>query len=362
MHSKQMKFASLAATLLLVSLAAGCSKASPDKAQAATVGTSSDIPDVLATIGNEKITLADIKSRVGDQLDQIDALYQRNRSNAVEGALNAIIREKVIDAEAQKQGKTVEQLVQAEAGGTFEPTEVEIQEWFDQNQARLGGRTMESLKLQIADVLRKKKKAAAEQGLEARLDKERAVVVKFEPFRLKFDNTDAPRTGNASSPVTLVEFSDFQCPFCRQFAPNMRELEKNYGTKINIVYRQYPIPSLHAFAFKAAEASLCANDQGKFWELHDLMFSDQEHITVRDLKEKARRLGMDGKKFDACLDTGKYTERVQSDMAEGNKAGVTGTPALFVNGVEVPGGAVPYTTVAGAIERELARSGSQKTN
>jgi protein-disulfide isomerase len=360
MHSK-MKFASLAGTLLIVSLAAACSKAAPDKVQAATVGAA-DIPEVLATIGNEKVTLADIRTRAGDQLDQIEAQYQRNRSNVVESALNDIIREKVIDAEAQKQGKTVDQLVQAEAGGTFEPTDVEIQEWYTQNQARLGGRTMESLKLQIADVLRKKKKEQAEQALQARLDKERGVVVKFEPFRLKFNNENAPRTGNASSPVTLVEFSDFQCPFCRQFAPNMGELAKNYGSKINIVYRQYPIPSLHPFAFKAAEASLCANEQGKFWELHDLMFSDQQHITIRDLKEKARRLGMDGNKFDSCLDTGKYTEQVQNDMAEGNKAGVTGTPALFVNGVEVPGGAVPYATVAGAIERELARSGSPKTN
>lgn len=362
MHSKQMKFASLAGTLLLVSLGTACSKAAPDKVQAATVGATSGLPDVLATIGTEKITIADVRSRVGDQLDQIEALYQRNRSNAVEGALNDIIREKVIDAEAQKQGKTVEQLVQAEAGGTFEPTDVEISQWFSENQARLGGRTMESLKLQIADVLRKKKREAATQALQARLDRERAVVVKFEPFRLKFDNGDSPRMGDATSPVTLVEFSDFQCPFCRQFAPNMRELERNYGKKINIVYRQYPIPSLHPFAFKAAEASLCANEQGKFWELHDLMFTEQEHITIRDLKAKAQRLGMDQNKFDSCLDTGKYTEQVQRDMAEGNKAGVTGTPALFVNGVEVPGGAVPYATVAGAIERELARSGSPKTN
>jgi protein-disulfide isomerase len=155
--------------------------------------------------------------------------------------------------------------------------------------------------------------------------------------------------------VTLIEFSDFQCPFCRQFAPTIHQINKNYGDKIQIVYRQYPIPSLHPFAFKAAEASLCAHEQGKFWGLHDMMFAEQERLTVTDLKDKAGRLGMDKAKFTSCLDTGKYTEQVQRDMQEAVRAGATGTPAIYVNGVEVPGGAVPYNTIAAAIERELAR-------
>ncbi len=341
---------------------AGCSKSGTEKAQAAPSAVAADeaLPEVLATIGNERVTLEDVRSRVGDQLDQIESQYRRARSKTVENALQEILRERVIEGEAKKQGKTIEELVLAEAGGTYDPTDVEIEAWYKENQARLGGRTVDQIRSQIADLLRKQKRESAAEKLQNRLNLERKVTVTFKPYRLAFNNGDAPVLGKPGAPVTLVEFSDFQCPFCRQFAPNMRQIEKNFGDKVQLVYRQYPIPSLHPFAFKAAEASLCANEQGKFWELHDMMFGEQDKLTVMDLKEKARRLGMDQKKFDSCLDTGKYTERVQKDMQEGTRVGVTGTPAIFVNGVELPGGAVPYSTVAAAIEKELSRA--PKTN
>ena len=348
-------------TAVMAFAAASCSKTGPDAAQAAPSGAvGAQVPDVLATIGDQKITLADLRDRVGDELDQLDANYNKARSRTIESALTDMLRERVINEEAKKQGKSMEDLVLAEAGGTFEPTEIEVNTWYNENQERLRGRTMDQLRGQIVELLRKQKKEKAEQALEARLNKTRNVKVNFEPYRLAFDNSGSPTLGKKGSKVTVVEFSDFQCPFCRQFAGNLRELGREYGDRVEVIYRQYPIPSLHPFAFKAAEASLCANEQGKFWELHDLLFTDQEHITVKDLKEKARRLGMDDSKFNSCLDTGKYTEQVQRDMAEGSKAGVTGTPAVFVNGIEVPGGAVPYPTVAAAVERELQRTGTTK--
>jgi protein-disulfide isomerase len=133
-------------------------------------------------------------------------------------------------------------------------------------------------------------------------------------------------------------------------------VNQKYGDQVRIVYRQYPIPSIHPFAFKAAEASLCANEQGKFWDLHDSMFANQTKLSVTDLKQRAGELGMDRKKFDTCLDTGRYVEQVQRDMAEGARVGITGTPAVFINGVELKGGAVPFETVAAAIDQELRRT------
>lgn len=341
----------------LGSIAVACAKdgVAKEKTSSAPAVADNPIPEVLATIGDEKITLADLRERIGDDLDKLDANYRKSRSAAIEGTLNEMVRERVIDAEAKKQGKTVADLVLAEAGGSFEPTDVQINAWYNDNKARLQGRTVDQLRQQIADLLRKQNQQRAEQALEGRLNKERKVALMFEPFRMNFDNSGSPTLGKQGSKVTVVEFSDFQCPFCRQFAGNLRQLGREYGDRIEIVYRQYPIPSIHPFAFKAAEASLCAHEQGKFWELHDLMFTDQEHISVRDLKEKAKRLGMNESKFSSCLDTGKYTEQVQRDMAVGSKAGVTGTPALFVNGVEVPGGAVAYPVVAAAVDRELTR-------
>lgn len=342
---------------LVATVGVACAKDGVAKDKAASAAESGDnsIPEVLATLGDEKITLADLRERIGDDLDKLDANYKKSRSTTVQNALNQMVRERVIDAEAKKQGKTVADLVLAEARGSFEPTDIEINTWFKDNQARLQGRSVDQVRQQIADLIRKQNQTRAEQALEGRLNKERRVTLMFEPYRLTFDNSGSPFLGKPGAKVSVVEFSDFQCPFCRQFAGNMRQLGREFGDRVEIVYRQYPIPSIHPFAFKAAEASLCGHEQGKFWELHDLMFSDQEHIAVKDLKEKAKRLGMNESKFNSCVDTGKYTEQVQRDMAAGSKAGVTGTPAVFVNGIEIPGGAVAYPVIAAAIERELSR-------
>jgi protein-disulfide isomerase len=351
----------LAGALMLAVGLSSCSKG-PDKAQAAPTAASSgaEFPDVLATIGNERITMADVRAKSGDDLERIETQYHQMRSRIVHDALDALLREKVVEAEAKKQGKTVEQLVAAEVKGGLEPSEIEISTWYNENQARTGGRSLDQIRTQITDFLRSEKKKTAEKQLEERLNKERKVVVNFQPYRLTFQNEGAPALGKEGAPVTLVEFSDFQCPFCNRFAPTLKQVEKNFGDKVHIVYRQYPIASLHPFAFKAAEASLCAHEQGKFWEMHDILFGEQSKLAVTDLKEKAHRIGLDQKKFDTCLDTGRYVEQVQKDMKEGTRVGVTGTPAVFINGAELKGGAVPYETVAEAIQQELARN--PKTN
>jgi protein-disulfide isomerase len=340
----------------LAALNTGCTKESAAKESANVAGTDAAYPEVLATIGDDKITMKDVRERAGPDLDRVETQYRQAKSETVETAIRALLREKVILAEANKQGKTIEQLVDEEAGPGLNPTDVEIAAWFQENQSRTGGRTLETLKPQIAELIRGQRRHDAAIRLEERLNKERNVVINFQPYKLAFDNTAAPVMGKNDAPVQMVEFSDFQCPFCHQFAPTLKQVKDKYGDKVQIVYRQYPIPSLHPFAFKAAEASLCANEQGKFWEMHDVMFAEQSRLTVTDLKEKAVRLGMDKGKFDKCLDTGRFTEQVQKDMTDGARVGVTGTPAIFINGVEVKGGAVAFDVVASAIDKELARA------
>ena len=345
----------LVAGAVVLAMVSGCSEGAASSAPSIGPRASPDIPEVLATIGDEKVTLADIRSRAGDQLDQLDTQYQKARSKTLETALQEILRERVLDAEAKRQGKSIEELLAAEAGGSLEPSEIEISSWYADNQGRTGGRPLDQLRPQIADLLRQERRREAEKKLESRLSLEKKVVVNFEPYRIAFNNEKAASLGKPGAPVTVVEFSDFQCPFCRQFAPTLRRLEKDFGDQVYVVYRQYPITSIHPFAFKAAEASLCANEQGKFWELHDMMFAEQERLAVTDLKEKARRLGMDEKAFNTCLDTGRFAEQVQNDTREALRVGATGTPALFVNGVQLEGGAVSYDVVADAIKRELAK-------
>jgi protein-disulfide isomerase len=257
-------------------------------------------------------------------------------------------------AEARKQGKTVDQLVLAETGGPLEPTEAEIATWYKENRKRTGGRSLDQIRPKIVEYLRDERRNDAGEKLEQRLNQERNVTVNLQPYRVELNNEGAPSKGPAGAKVTLVEFSDFQCPFCSRFFPTLKQVEENFGDKVRIVYRQFPLTNIHPNAFKAAEASLCAHDQGKFWEMHDMMFQDQKRLTVKDLKAFAGRLGLNQKKFDTCLDTGRYTEQVQEDLKEGNRVGVTGTPAVFVNGVVLEGGAAPYEVVAKAIEKELA--------
>lgn len=354
---------SLGMTVLALSaVAAGCAKdsAAKDNAQSSGTAAKSEFPAVLATIGNEQITLGDVEKRAGRDLERIEINYHQLRSMIVQAALDSMLRERTIEDEAKKQGKSLDELITAEAGVSINPSQADIAAWYKANPDRTGGRPLETVSAQIADLLRSENRQAAADKLVARINKERNVKVNFEPYRLSFDNGSSPSMGKDNAPVTLVEFSDFQCPFCHRFAPVLQQVRNKYGDKVKIVYRQYPIPSLHPFAFKAAEASLCANDQGKFWEMHDAMFGEQNKLGVADLKDRAVRLGMDGKKFDSCLDTGRYTEQVQKDMSDGAKVGVTGTPAVFINGFELKGGAVPFETVAAAIDKELSRTDGTK--
>ena len=313
-------------------------------------------PAVLATIGSEKITMADVRDRSADQLDNLETQYQIAKSKIIKSALDSLLRDRIWDAEARKTGKSVDSLIAAEAGPAgLAPSDADVSAWFQANQSRTGGRTLQELRPQIADLLTQERRTAAAKKLEARLRTELRVAVAYEPFRLQFDNEKAPTLGKSEAPVTLVEFSDFQCPFCQAAAPTLKRVEQNFGDKVRIVYRQFPLTSIHPFAFKAAEASLCAKEQEMFWQMHDAMFADQKKLSVSDLKQTARRLGMNGKSFDACLDSGRYVEQVQNDQKEGQRIGVSGTPAMYINGVYVEGGSVPFTTLEALIQKELAR-------
>ena len=312
---------------------------------------------ILATIGSNQVTVNDLGETVTGDLDRAESQYQRYRSRILETALDSVLRERVITLEAAKQGKTYSDLVAGAAGpGGIEPSRAEIGTWYNANSGRLGGRSLDELSGQIADLLRGQKRRAAETLLWQRLEKDHKVVVSFEPYRLKFDNAGAPFKGALSAPVTVVEFSDFQCPYCRVFAATLDEVSRKYGDNVRLVYRQFPIPSIHPNAIKAAEASLCANDQGKFWQLHDLMFADQRSLSISEIKLKASNIGIDSRRFDSCLDQGRFAGQVQSDMRAGALLGIAGTPAVFINGIEIKGGAVPFETLDAAIDRELQRA------
>jgi protein-disulfide isomerase len=168
---------------------------------------------------------------------------------------------------------------------------------------------------------------------------------------------DSPAKGNEDADVIVVEFSDFQCPFCQRYYNDAyKQIQSEYVDtgKVYFVFKQFPLTSIHPQAQKAGEASLCANDQNKFWEYHDALFENQQALDVTSLKQYAADLGLNTATFNNCLDSGKYTARVNAEVAEGSAAGVSGTPTTFINGKKVVG-AVPYSTIKAEIEAALAQ-------
>ncbi|MGD8494605.1 MAG: thioredoxin domain-containing protein [Gemmatimonadales bacterium] len=347
------------ACLSTLSVVAACGDSGAQRAGDRPVArTPADLPEVLATVDGDEITFDDLPEGTSQQLAQLDNSYRQQRHDLLAGALDQAVADAMLAKEASARDMTVAEVVQAETGGPPPaPTDSEVEAWYRQNQSRLQGRSLEELREQIREFLRNNRAQASADSLDARLREKYDVRLHLDPFRVDVDDPGAPALGAADAPVTLVEFSDFECPFCGRFFPTLKRIEEDYGDRIRIVYRQFPIPTLHSHAFKAAEASLCADDQGEFWAYHDLLFQEQDRLSVRDLKEKAGRLGLDRGAFDECLDTGRKVEQVQDDQAAGQAAGVAGTPALFVNGVPIPGGAVSYDVLAEALDAELARTG-----
>lgn len=318
----------------------------------------SDASETLATIDGDPLTMADVEELAGSQLGQLEHNYRLERHQLVEAALDQLVRQRLLDAEAEARGIAADELLAAEIGDSRPVTDEEVAEWYNRNAASLSGRSLEELHPQIVDYLEGTRRQQMLNQLAQRLRQEREVVFLLQPFRVELDNSDAPAWGPAGAPVTLTEFSDFECPFCVRFVPTLQRLRESYGDRLRVVFRQFPLNN-HPNAYPAALASLCAHEQNRFWEMHDLMFAEQDRLDIESLKEKAGRLGLDRARFDACLDSDQYAEQVRKDVLEGARVGVEGTPALYVNGIPIPRGNAPYPVIAGLIDQELERAGSR---
>jgi len=187
------------------------------------------------------------------------------------------------------------------------------------------------------------------------------------PQNVVFSIADDPFKGEKGAKVTLIEFSDYQCPFCaRHFRETLPQIERDYvvNGRVKYVFRSFPIESIHPHAFKAQEAASCAGDQGKYWEMHNRLFTNQNALGLTELPQHAQALGLDLPRFQQCLDSGKHAGKIRSDLADGQKAGVQGTPTFFlgltepndpkVKAVRIIRGAQPYTVFKEAIDSLLA--------
>ncbi len=308
-----------------------------------------DAPAVLATVDGRNITEADIAKNIAAQMTQINNQIYATKKRAVD----ALIADQLLDQEAKKRGVSREELLKQEVKDKVTPvTDAEVEKVYNDNKDKVGGRTLAELKAPITQQLQNSREQQRQQEFIRELRKTAAIKMELKPPMVDVATDGAPVRGNANAPVTIVEFSDFQCPFCARAEGEIVKVRDTYKDQVKIVYKDYPLP-IHPNAPKAAEASRCAREQDKYWEYHDVLFANHNALEVPNLKKFAADLKLDTAKFDTCLDSGKYADEIAKDMAEGSRVGVSGTPAFFING-RLISGAQPFSAFQEAIDDALA--------
>jgi protein-disulfide isomerase len=321
-----------------------------DKKSAAASAASLSPTSTVAVIGDKSITLQDLDAKAASALVKVRQDEYEARRQTLEGMINDELLAK--EAVARKVSK--EDLIKTEiADKVPDPPQSDIDSYYEQNKARFGQQTKEQLAPQIAMMFKGQKMQDAQRAYYKTLRQKYGVKTMLEPPRTDVAVDDDASKGPAKAPVTIVEFSDYQCPYCSRAEQTVTEVLKKYGDKVRLVYRDYPL-SFHQNANIAAQASECAKDQGKFWEMHNAMFANQAKLTQTDLVETAGGIGIDKDKFKTCLDTGKFKDEVQKDFDEGVKYGVTGTPTFFINGIPIVG-ARDIGSFSEIIDAELER-------
>ena len=332
----------------LIAFAACSTAAQPIRQQTAD--------DAVATVGGARITLGEVDARAltvpaanFGNLPLAQALYEARRA-----VLDEMIGNRLIDADAKVRGVDRDALVQQEiTAKVTQPTDLDVADWYKANQARVQGATIEQVAAPIRSLLVQERTAAARRAYVDRLRASTAVAISLDPPRVAVSDGGRPSKGPTKAPVQIIEFSDFECPFCFRVNPTVAQVLSTYGDRIRLVYRHLPLPN-HPNARPAAEAAACANEQGKFWEYHDRLFADQSKLAAADLKKHAADLGLDAGKFNACVETRRFQKDVDADMDAAQLLGVSGTPHFFINGRPLSG-AQPLESFKEIIDQELAR-------
>jgi protein-disulfide isomerase len=307
----------------------------------------------LAEVNGEAITTKDLESALGAKLAKLEEqVYDLKRQE-----LDSLIAQKLFAQEAAKRKISIAALLDSEVTAKVPlVTETEIDAFYQANKGRIRSDDAET-RQKIRAFLQQQKLTAQRALFIESLRSQGKVTVHLQPppvIRVEVSIKDAPFRGPANAPVTLVEFSDFECPFCKRAHPTLMQVLEKYPGEVKLVYRDFPLKSIHPQAQRAAEAARCAQDQGKFWEYYDTLFTESPKLSPDDLKRYAAQVGLDGAKFDACVAAGLHKPAVQRDIDEGTRLGIDGTPAFFVNGRPLTG-AQPLEAFARVIDDEITR-------
>jgi protein-disulfide isomerase len=313
--------------------------------------TKAESAAVAATVAGKPIAVKDVDEAVRAQLMDLRAREHQLRSQA----LDALVAQALMEKEAEARGTTPEALYGTEVESKSGVSDADAQAYYAANKARFGAATeadaLAKIKAGLGQQRQNERRAAFASELRAKYE----VKVLLEPYRVPVELGGAPVRGNPKAPITIIEFSDFQCPYCVRARPSVARVRQVYGDQVRFAFRHYPL-DFHQQAEKAGEGAACAGEQGKFWEMHDLLWENTAKLQVPDLKAHAVTLGLDAAAFGTCLDSGRYSQLVEGDLQAGQGYGVSGTPAFFVNGRPLVG-AQPFEAFAQVIDDELLRLG-----
>jgi protein-disulfide isomerase len=308
---------------------------------------------VLAIVNGRAITESELQQRQGAKLLKArDQYYLAERD-----ALNQLIDDVLLETEARREGITTDRLLQVHVKSPVrDPTEDQLQFFYEGMHTET---PYEDVRAKVLESIRERRMAKARSEYAKSLRNEASVKILLEPPTAQVAIESAPVTGPANAPVKIIEFADYECPFCQRLYPNLKRVQAEYKDQVVVAYKDFPLP-MHKHAEKAAEAARCAGEQGKYWEYHDLLFGGNLGLDPAALKEYATTLSLNVAKFGGCLDSGLEAESVNKDKAEGEQLGLSATPSLFINGHFVSG--VPsYEELRDIIAQQLSElpKGSQ---
>jgi protein-disulfide isomerase len=328
-------------------LAAGLSAAASGDNRPASSST------VVAEVGNKHITLDELNREGSTDLAKartklLAARYQYYL--AQHQVLEKLIDQAVLGQQARKEGVSVEELLRRHIKQKIkDPSDEALRVYY------LGLQTdqpYEAVRPKIIDHIRKLEEHKLVGKYVDTLRAKDSIRIALQPPHEQVAVGATPAIGSPNAPVTVIEFADYQCPYCRGMEPSVTKLREQFKGRIRYAYRDFPLP-MHPYAQKAAEATRCAANQGKFWPYHDRLFvGDGNQLDVPDLKTIARELKLDTKQFDECLDSGKEKSAVEADATQGKELGVTGTPTFFINGYLISG-SVSYDSLREMVQQQL---------
>lgn len=309
-----------------------------------------DLPATVATVQGQPISAEELTKELRGELMRLEI----QRHNVLQDKLNELIAIRIITLEAKQRGVSLEQFVQEEiVAKTPAVTPEQMQAFYEQNKNRIR-QPIDKVATELTTFLQQQAQDKRRQALLGELRPKYPVTVALRAPKIDIGVDGNPILGAENAPVTIVEFSDFQCPYCKQVQPTLKRLMSDYEGKVRLVFRDFPLRSAHPQAQKAAEAAQCAGDQKKFWPYHDKLFTATS-LQVDDLKKYAQEIALNVQEFNTCLDSNKYAKEVDADMQAGQNVGVNSTPSFFVNGYPLTG-AVSYERFKEAIDAALEQA------